>query len=178
MDHGKNCPTLADLVDQHYALLYRYAYRLTGSELDAEDLTQQAFLTAQVNLGQLREPDRSKSWLCTILRNTYLKGLKQSGPKAIHSLEHVPEPSDPLSGEPGGSTSSPSDSLFDLEQLQQALNELPEEYRSPIILFYFGEFSYKEIADQMGVPIGTVMSRLARAKSHLKKRLTGCATSA
>ncbi|MDB5334744.1 MAG: sigH, partial [Planctomycetaceae bacterium] len=61
---------------------------------------------------------------------------------------------------------------IDEEQLQAALLELPEEYRSPVVLFYFGELSYKEIAEQLEVPIGTVMSRLARAKSLLKKRLS------
>jgi RNA polymerase sigma-70 factor (ECF subfamily) len=56
--------------------------------------------------------------------------------------------------------------------LQAALAELPEVYRTPLILFYFEEFSYKEIARQMGTPVGTVMSRLARAKSFLRRRLT------
>lgn len=60
---------------------------------------------------------------------------------------------------------------IDPEQLQQALNELPEVYRTPIILFYFEDFGYREIAEQMDLPIGTVMSRLARAKGHLRSRL-------
>src|SRR5207253_6809688 len=60
---------------------------------------------------------------------------------------------------------------IDPEQLQQALNELPEVYRTPIILFYFEEFGYREIAEQMELPIGTVMSRLARAKAYLRSRL-------
>ena len=60
---------------------------------------------------------------------------------------------------------------IDSEELQQILNELPEEFRTPLILFYFEEFSYREIADQINVPIGTVMSRLARGKGYLRKRL-------
>jgi RNA polymerase sigma-70 factor (ECF subfamily) len=59
----------------------------------------------------------------------------------------------------------------DPERLQEALNELPEVFRTPIILYYFEEFSYRDIADQMDLPIGTVMSRLARAKAHLRGRL-------
>jgi RNA polymerase sigma-70 factor, ECF subfamily len=55
--------------------------------------------------------------------------------------------------------------------LQQILNELPEEFRTPVILFYFDELTYREIAEQMNVPIGTVMSRLARGKAHLRRRL-------
>jgi RNA polymerase sigma-70 factor (ECF subfamily) len=57
------------------------------------------------------------------------------------------------------------------QRLQLVLSELPEEYRTPLILFYFDDFSYRDIADQMNVPVGTVMSRLARAKAHLRARL-------
>ena len=60
---------------------------------------------------------------------------------------------------------------IDPERLQQALNELPETFRTPIILYYFEDFGYREIAEQMDLPMGTVMSRLARAKAHLRVRL-------
>jgi RNA polymerase sigma-70 factor (ECF subfamily) len=60
---------------------------------------------------------------------------------------------------------------IDPEKLQQALNELPELFRTPIILYYFEDFSYRDIAEQMELPIGTVMSRLARAKAFLRSRL-------
>lgn len=153
---------LTDLVEQHYALLYRYAYRLTGSAADAEDLTQQAFLTAQRKLDQLRDADRAKGWLCAIVRNAYLKGLRDQPSTPTISLERTAEPVD----------DAPAETAVDEQELQDALNELPEEYRTPLILFYFEEFSYKDIAEQMQVPIGTIMSRLARAKSHLRRRLT------
>ena len=158
----RSAPQLAALVEEHYALLYRFAFRLTGSVADAEDLTQQAFLTAQRKLDQLRDPSRAKSWLCSILRNTYLRELRSRGSAASVSLANAPEPADEALDEVH----------FDEQELQHALQELPEEYRTPLILFYFEEFSYKEIAEQMQVPIGTVMSRLARAKSHLRRRLT------
>ena len=66
----------------------------------------------------------------------------------------------------------PPELPVDSHELQQALLELSEDYRSPIILFYFEEFSYQEIAAQMGLPIGTVMSRLSRAKAFLRRRLS------
>ena len=158
MDH-QNCK-LADLVERYYALLYRYAYRLTGCEADAEDLTQQAFLTAQAKWEQLRDESKAKSWLFTIARNAYLKELR--GPICIPSsaLDELP-----------GTVAEASSFDFDQEQLQNVLNDLPEEFRSPVVLFYFEEFSYKEIAEQMGVPLGTIMSRLARAKTYLRQRL-------
>jgi RNA polymerase sigma-70 factor (ECF subfamily) len=159
MDHRAR--KLADLVERYYALLYRYAYRLTGSEADAEDLTQQAFLMAQAKWDQLRDEQKAKSWLFTIARNAYLKELRAPTCLASSSLDELPGRA------PAG---GPAD--FDQEQLQKVLNDLPEEFRSPIILFYFQEFSYKEIAEQMDVPVGTIMSRLARAKAFLRQRLT------
>jgi RNA polymerase sigma-70 factor (ECF subfamily) len=154
---------IVELVERHYAELFRYAYRLSGQAADAEDLTQQAFLTAQKKLDQVRDLSHARSWLFTITRNAYLKSVR-SLPAAPHvSLDIVGEPEDPAAGE------MPVDS----EQLQGVLNELPEEFRTPIILFYFEEFSYKEIADQLDVPIGTVMSRLSRGKAFLRRRLTG-----
>lgn len=159
MDHRNR--KLADLVERHYALLYRYAFRLTGSEADAEDLTQQAFLTAQAHWDQLRDEAKAKSWLFTIARNAYLKELR--GPVCI--------PSSALDELPGAAPAAESFD-FDQELLQNVLNDLPEDFRSPVVLFYFEEFSYKEIAEQMGVPVGTIMSRLARAKAYLRQRLT------
>lgn len=159
MDHLAR--KLAELVDRHYVLLYRYAYRLTGSSADAEDLTQQAYLIAQTKWEQLRDETRAKSWLFTIIRNAYLKQLREVACLPFQSLVDVAEPAENLdTGD------------IDHEQLQNVLNDLPEEFRSPIILFYFEEFSYREIADHMGIPLGTVMSRLARGKAYLRTRLT------
>jgi len=159
MDH-RACK-LADLVERYYALLYRYAWRLTGSEADADDLTQQAFLTAQAKWDQLRDEAKAKSWLFTIARNVYLKELRSPTCLPSNALDELPAPS-PETGSVD----------FDREQLQNVLNDLPEEFRSPVVLFYFEEFSYREIAEQMGVPVGTIMSRLARAKAYLRQRLT------
>ncbi|MGE5191117.1 MAG: RNA polymerase sigma factor [Deltaproteobacteria bacterium] len=152
---------LVDLVERYYALLYRYAYRLTGSEADAEDLTQQTFLMAQAKWNQLRDERKAKSWLFAIARNAYLKELRAPTCLVTEALDELPGPSQ-----------DGPESDFDEEQLQNVLNDLPEEFRSPVVLFYFEEFSYKEIAEQMDVPVGTIMSRLARAKAFLRQRLT------
>ena len=161
--------TLRRLVDDTYAALYRYAYRLSGSAADAEDLTQEAFCKAQANLGQLRDAARARPWLFSILRNAYLHRLRSERQARCVSLDDVgdlPEPSpDPLPD-------------VDPEQLQQALNELSEVYRTPLILYYFDDFSYREIAEQMDLPIGTVMSKLARAKAWLRGRLFQSAAAA
>jgi RNA polymerase sigma-70 factor (ECF subfamily) len=150
------------LVEDHYAALYRYAFRLSGSAADAEDLTQEAFCQAQLKLGQLRDYDRAKSWLFSILRNAYLHRVRASKNQPAVSLDLVGDVPERL-----------PDTLpeVDPDHLQQVLNELPEVFRTPIILYYFEEFSYRDIAEQMDLPIGTVMSRLARAKAHLRTRL-------
>jgi RNA polymerase sigma-70 factor (ECF subfamily) len=150
------------LVDNHYQALYRYAYRLAGSAADAEDLTQETFCRAQTNWSQLRDPGCAKPWLFRILRNLYLHKLRSE--KQHHCLLR-----DDLSEVPGP-LPDPLPPIDDRE-LQDALAELPEAYRTPLILFYYDDFSYREIAEQMELPLGTVMSRLARGKAHLRGRL-------
>ena len=154
--------TVQRLVEDHYVALYRYAYRLSGTSADAEDLTQEAFCKAQQHFGQLRDASRAKPWLFSILRNAYLHRVRADRQQHCVSLESIGELPEP-----------PPDPLPDIdpERLQQALNELPEVFRTPIILYYFEDFGYRDIAEQMDLPIGTVMSRLARAKAHLRSRL-------
>jgi RNA polymerase sigma-70 factor, ECF subfamily len=149
------------LVLDYHRDVYRYAFRLTGGRPDAEDLTQQTFLIAQQRLHQVRQPERVVSWLFAILRSCYLKAERKSTPLAATSIElevdNIPERSveDPI----------------DKELLQAAIDELPEEFKLVLVMFYFEECSYKEIAEQLQIPIGTVMSRLTRAKSRLRCRL-------
>src|SRR6476660_6290386 len=152
---------IQELVEAHYQALYRYAYRLSGSAPDADDLTQEAFCKAQMQLHQLRNPERAKPWLFTILRNGYLHRIRNEKSRHGVSLDAIADPPAP----------EPTLAEVETDELQQALNELPEPFRTPVILFYFEEFSYRDIAEQLDVPIGTVMSRLARAKSHLRMRL-------
>jgi RNA polymerase sigma-70 factor (ECF subfamily) len=154
---------LHQLIDTHYQALYRYAYRLTGSAADAEDLTQEAFGKALARLPQLRDPARAKAWLFRILRNAYLHRVRDDRRHRVIPLDAVgdlpgrPDPEDPPDVDPA--------------RLQQALDNLDEVFRTPIILYYFEDFSYRDIAEQMDLPIGTVMSRLARAKAYLRSAL-------
>jgi RNA polymerase sigma-70 factor (ECF subfamily) len=153
---------IEQLVADHYESLFRYAYRLSGSAVDAEDLTQEAFCKAQTNLSQLREQHRARPWLYSILRNAFLHRVRALKQNRCVSLEDTEDLSEAL-----------PDVLPDIdpEQLQLALNELPEGFRNVIVLYYFDDFSYRDIAEQMDLPIGTVMSRLARAKGYLKAKL-------
>jgi RNA polymerase sigma-70 factor (ECF subfamily) len=154
---------IAGLIAAHHASLYRYAYRLTGMAADAEDLSQQTFLIAQQKLHQLREAERAAGWLFAILRSCYLKWRRKKFPmtSTLADLEmgEVPQPEAELSAVDG-------------EELQQVLSELHEDLRLVLLMFYFEELSYKQIADELDMPIGTVMSRLSRAKQKLKERLS------
>lgn len=159
---GGGSAGIEGLVTAHYEALYRYAYRLAGSQSLAEDLTQETFCQAQQKLHQLRDPAKAKAWLFSILRNAFLHRLRSVKQEKEVSLDGVAELPDR-----GVDAGLP----IDAAQLQAALNELPEAFRTTVVLYYFEEFSYRDIAEQMNVPLGTVMSRLARAKTFLRQRL-------
>jgi len=162
MDDARSTTDIARVVAEHHAAVYRYAYRLTGSAPDAEDLSQQVFLTAHQKLSQLRSEESTRSWLFTILRNCFFKSCKKRRPVPAGSLDLKVE---------SLAVEAPEDAAVSSDQLQQALNELPEKFRVVLTMFYYEELSYRQIAEQLHVPIGTVMSRLSRAKRHLRGRL-------
>ena len=151
---------VAALVETHYDDLYRYACRLCGRPADAEDLTQQTFLTAQRKLDQLREAAKARAWLFAVLRNTYLKSRR-------HPVGHV---TFEAAGEPTAPVDEPPD--FTAEELNGAIGTLPDDFRLPLVLFYFEDLSYRDIAAALDLPMGTVMSRLSRAKAALRQRLS------
>ncbi|MCU0981922.1 MAG: sigma-70 family RNA polymerase sigma factor [Pirellulaceae bacterium] len=158
---GESPLDIQTLVVDYHGDVYRYAFRLTGTRPDAEDLTQQTFLIAQQRLHQVRQPERVVSWLFAILRSCYLKAERKSTPLAATSIEldvdNIPD--------------SLAETSIDEELLQAAIDELPDEFKLVLVMFYFEECSYKEIAEQLQIPIGTVMSRLTRAKGRLRCRL-------
>lgn len=159
MSPGPSELAITRLVQEHYAFLYRFAYRLSGSAHDAEDLTQQVFLAAQRHLDQLRQAERARAWLVAILRNAYRRSC------------HRPAPTVPLDDIPEPVLETPDDWVVDPAQLQSALAELPEEFRSVIVLYYLEHLSYREIAEMLEIPLGTVMSRLSRGKGALRRKL-------
>jgi RNA polymerase sigma-70 factor, ECF subfamily len=156
-------PDLAALVRDHHAIAYRYAFRLCGRPAEAEDLTQQAYLIAHRKLDQLREPDRARGWLLSIVRSCFLKSVRKPAATPATDLDF------PLDQ---AADTHPQTDPIDREELAAALDVLPDEFRLVVLMFYFEELSYQQIAEQLDVPLGTVMSRLSRAKAHLRRRLT------
>jgi RNA polymerase sigma-70 factor (ECF subfamily) len=158
---------VATLVVAHHAAVYRYACRLCGCPTEAEDLAQQTFLIAQRKLHQIREPERACSWLLAVVRSCFLKSIRKQRPVAAQNIDlDVDQVADETP------ETSEIDGEIDREQLAAALAELPEEFRLVVLMFYFEELPYQEIAAELEIPIGTVMSRLSRAKGHLRKKLT------
>jgi RNA polymerase sigma factor (sigma-70 family) len=153
---------LRTLVADHAEVLYRYAYRLTGSAADAEDLVQQAFLVAVGKMDQLRDPAAVRGWLFAVLRHAWLKSKRRPLPRVSSELDIDISLL---------AVDLPDRFAIEPEELSQALEELPDEFRLVLVSFYFEDCSYKEIAERLELPIGTVMSRLSRAKQYLRNRL-------
>jgi RNA polymerase sigma-70 factor (ECF subfamily) len=159
---------ITQLVLDHHREIYAYAYRLCGSIADAEDLSQMVFLTAQEKLGQLRDTEKIRSWLYAILRSHFLKLCRKKRPVTAAAIEMDFD-----------QLAQPVDGAIDIdrEQLQNALDALPDTHRLVLVMFYFEECSYQEIAERLETPMGTVMSRLVRAKARLRAELS-CADQA
>ena len=157
---------------RHEGLLYRAAFQYTGNRFDAEDLVQETYLAAFRNRHQLRDPRKIKSWLFVILRNNF---LKWAGRRHRGSEQEYDERTDDDFIDRLEIFAARDDALRTLERkataesVHQRLKALTEPYRTVLILYYLKEFSYQEIADMLEIPIGTVMSRLARGKQRLKK---------
>ena len=153
-------PCFDEIVDRYAERLYRIAFRLTGRADVAEDLVQESFLDAFRGLSQLRSADSAFAWLVSILRRRRVKWLKGMlrEPVSMPSIDvSAPIPDVQLE--------------IDEESLASALERLPDDFREPLVLFYFEDMKYREIADALETPIGTVMSRLARGKAALRAML-------
>ena len=161
-----------ELTEGHAKFLYNVAMRYTGNSYDAEDLVQETFFIAFKQFEQLRDEAKFKSWVFKILRNTYLRNLRQNarsketeydeGIDYIQALENTVEQVD---------VAGIYEQKVESNQIQQLVDELPEKHKSPLLLYYMTGMSYQEIAETLDLPIGTVMSRLSRGKQILKKKV-------
>jgi RNA polymerase sigma-70 factor, ECF subfamily len=161
----------AERVQPHLDALYRTALRMTGEGASAEDLVQETFLKAYRGYGQFEPGSNFKAWLFTILTNTYINDYRRRS--------RAPVVTDFAEVEPEGEAESPHFSAEDVERLadrlgdaaKRALDRLPPEHRLVFLLSTFEDLSYKEISAALAVPIGTVMSRLFRARAVLRRDL-------
>ena len=170
--------TFADQAMQFAPQLYAAAVRLTRNQADAEDLVQETYLKAYRGFGNFEEDSNLRAWLYRILTNNYINRYrsKQRRPDETDLADvedlYLYRRLDNL--EQARTSRSAEDQLIDLftdDEVKAALEELPEAFRMPVLLADVEGFSYKEIADILGLPIGTVMSRLHRGRKAMHKRL-------
>lgn len=151
------------IVSLYYEALYRFAYSLSGQESEAWDLTQQTFLIWARRGHQLRDTARVKTWLFTTLYREFLGARRKNTRMSLmdnEALELFESPGDAVVPE-----------NLDASTVLIALDQIDGPYRAAVVLFYLEEHSYREIAEILEVPIGTVMSRLSRGKAQLRQVL-------
>jgi RNA polymerase sigma-70 factor, ECF subfamily len=152
----------------HASIILGSAYKLARDRDLAEDLVQETFYYALKNFHQLRDRTKSKYWLFSILRNLFLKSVEKRKNWIEVEFDAVCESFH------DNNKMNPEHDFLQLEiknNIQCALDTLDERLKFPIILFYFEGRSYKEISAILSIPIGTVMSRIARGKVYLKREL-------
>ncbi len=165
-----------DLVLEHVELLYAVALQLTRNPAEAEDLTQTTILKALRFHDKFKRGSYIKAWLLTILRNTFINEYRRRVRRPIFvqlsGTEAAPDDSpDPkVRYLPGGRTYREVLELLD-DRVRFAIEGLPDEFRTPVIMADIEDKSYKEIAVAMDCPLGTVMSRLYRGRKLLRKEL-------
>lgn len=155
-----------DIVKAHYPGLYRFALSMCREDGTARDLVQQTFLRWARHGHALRDAGKARSWLFTTLYREWLDTAARN--RRYETVEFEPE----VHGAPSREEISLPAQL-DSQSLHLALAKLDEHHRAPLVLFFLQELSYKEIAQTLDIPVGTVMSRLSRAKENLRAILRG-----
>ncbi len=160
-------PTWEEVARNHGRFLYTVAYRLTGDHEEAQDLVQEVLLRVHRGLATYR-PGSMEGWLSRITTNAFLDEVRRRKRRPVEALPD--EPDRVIAGAPSADDALDTANLPD--HVQAALRALPEDFRAPVVLCDVVGFSYQEIADALGIPVGTVRSRIHRGRSQLKEALT------
>jgi len=159
-------PSWDEVVREHADRVYRLAYRLTGNQHDAEDLTQETFIRVFRSLASYK-PGTFEGWLHRITTNLFLDMARR---RSRLRMEGLPEDTDRLAGDDPSPEQVYSDTHLDPD-LQAALDELPPEFRAAVVLCDVEGLSYEEIGATLGVKLGTVRSRIHRGRQALRVAL-------
>jgi RNA polymerase sigma-70 factor, ECF subfamily len=158
-----------DLAMPLFPSLYGYARWLTGEPHEAEDLVQETYLKALRGFGSFREGTNFRAWMFRILRNTFL--TSRAGLRSMASLDEEPELADEIVD--AGTPETHFLNRANGEALQEAIGALPLPFREVLLLSDVENMSYKEIGEALAIPIGTVTSRLMRARRRVRAALGG-----
>jgi len=151
------------LVGDYYEPLYQFAFSLTRSEADACDLTQQTFYVWATKGHQLRDPKKVKTWLFTTLHRQFLESRRRQVRFPHQELEEAEFDLPVIQPD--------TISQLDSAKVLASLARLDESFQAPVALFYLEDHSYKEIAEILSLPLGTVKSRISRGIGQLQKLL-------
>ncbi len=174
-DSGRS-PEFDRLVLEHLDMLYAVALKLTRNTVDAQDLTQNTIVKALRFHDKFQKGSYIKAWLLTILRNTFINDYRRRArrPNVVEltGAEPAPEAS-PDPEVPLATTGRRYEDVIELldDKVRAAIEELPDDFKMAVIMADIEDKSYKEIADAMGCPLGTVMSRLYRGRKLLRQKL-------
>ncbi len=163
----------AELVSRHKDLVYTIALRVVGDEDEADDVAQEAFVRAYRALGRFRGDSKFSSWVYRIAVNRGLTHLKRRKRRAV-TIDFVAEPHIEAPAAMADKSTDPEQFVLDQEfrlRVREAVNALPPRYRAVVTLFYLEERSYKEVAEVLGIPMGTLKTHLHRARALLKNIL-------
>jgi RNA polymerase sigma-70 factor (ECF subfamily) len=160
-------PSWDEVVREHSARVYRLAYRLTGNQHDAEDLTQEVFVRVFRSLSKYT-PGTFEGWLHRITTNLFLDGARRKQRIRFEGL--ADDAADRLQGREPTPAQVYDDTNFDAD-VQSALDALAPEYRAAVVLCDIEGLSYEEIAATLGVKLGTVRSRIHRGRAQLRAAL-------
>ena len=164
------------LVTRYRDYVYTIAVRIVGNDEDAEDVAQEAFVRAYRALPRFRGDSKFSSWLYRIATNRALTHLKKRRRRAVTvDIESGPHVEAGVVDDAGGQEMSPELMVRDDEfrrAVRAAVQELPEQYRVVVTLFYLEERSYREVAATLGIPMGTLKTHLHRARALLRDILT------
>lgn len=160
------------LVRPHFDRLYRLAWRLTGAKAEAEDLFQELLIKAFGKLDDLVEIDEPGSWLCRVMYNLFIDERRRFARRRMHMVEEGQLAGDGLAGLPGNDNPlHDNERLEKLRHLDAALAKLSDEHRVVVLLHDTEGYKLTEIQALTGVPVGTVKSRLHRARARLREIL-------
>jgi len=160
-------PSWEEIVEQHSARVYRLAYRLTGDQHDAEDLTQETFVRVFRSLSRY-QPGTFEGWLHRITTNLFLDSARRKGRIRFESLPEGAQLAAPVGV---GSPERAFEHANLDHDVQAALDALSPEHRAAVVLCDIEGLSYEEIAATLGIKMGTVRSRIHRARAQLRKAL-------
>ena len=152
-----------------FASLYNFAHWLAQDRAEAEDLVQETYAKALKGFGSFRAGTNFRAWMFRILRNAFLNS--RTGLAAAATVPLEPEEEEALVDTVRGTPESHAIASATREAMQKVIEQLPVQFREVLLLADVEEMSYQEIADTLSVPIGTVMSRLARARASVRKQL-------